>query len=188
MKKFAFILGLIAFLFVSTQVQAFSFSGNINKLLNKKKSLKCTYSYKLDEQTLKGTIYTSGKKFRSETVTASENKKIYNYSLSDGKNLYTWSSNNNQGMKINIKESQKLAKKFQNDANSQEYSDVSKELNSQYKFKCQNWKAKSNKFRKPQNIEFGDLSKTMKQIQKSTCGICNQLPSQAKQACLDNCQ
>ena len=171
------------------KTQSFSVSGNIDKLLNKNKSLKCTYSYNTGEQTLNGTLYTSGKMFRSEFEMPMENNDTaFSYSLSDGKDMYTWTDGNNQGMKINLEESQDMAKDYQDSPDSENHKQASDQLNNEYEYKCQNWKVNPEKFKVPANIEFSDLTETMKQVQETTCGICDQLPDSAKQACLDNCQ
>lgn len=188
MKKLG--LFLILFLFLATNVQAKTISGTIANLLKKKQNLKCTYQFKQDKQTLKGTMYLSNQKFRSEFKTKLNNKTITTYSLSDGKNLYNWASNNNQGTKINLKQAQQLGKNSQNQTEDQNLTQVNKQLQTKYKLNCQKFSPKKNFFKPPQKIKFMDLSKMMQgleKMQQNACSICNNLPDQAKQACLKSC-
>ncbi|OGK66446.1 hypothetical protein A2313_01190 [Candidatus Roizmanbacteria bacterium RIFOXYB2_FULL_41_10] len=191
MKKLLFsVLTLVTlFSFSFTSVSAKSISGTISDLLKKKQSLKCTYSYKMGKQTIKGVMYTSNQKYRSEFESVVNKLKIKTYTLSDGKNLYMWNSNSKQGTKMNIKQMQNLAKK--NNADYQKNQNL-QQLNQQYKnkyqFKCQNFKPQTGFFKTPNKITFTDLSAMLEGLKENICNVCNSLPSDAKQACLANCQ
>ena len=191
MKKFLFALFVLVGLFSLSlsSVSAKSISGTIQDLLKKKQSLKCTYNYKMGQQTIKGVMYTSNLKYRSEFVSVVDKLKIKTYTLSDGKNLYMWNSNSKQGTKMNIKQMQDLAKKsdpnYQDNQNLQE---LNKQYKNKYQFKCQNFKTKTGFFKQPAQITFTDLSAMLKGLQENMCTVCNSLPSEAKQACLTNCQ
>jgi len=189
MKKFA--LFVFLFFFLAVNVQAKTISGTINDLLKKKQNLKCTYQFKSDKQILKGMMYLSNQKFKSEFKTKINNQTITTYSLSDGKNLYSWTSQNKQGTKINLKQAQKLDQQNQEANKDQNLKEVNKQLQTKYKLQCQKFTPKSNFFKPPQKIKFTDLGQMLQGLEKlkqNTCNICNNLPQEAKQACLDSCQ
>lgn len=183
---------LLLFLLSAQLVSAKNFGGTINDLLRKKQTLKCTYNFKADNQTLKGVMYTANNKYRSEFKMKVNNKIITTYSLSDGQWLYNWTSENNQGTKMNLKEMQKLAKEnnpqYQQNQN---WKQINKDLKTKYQFRCQGFKPKANFFKVPVKISFTDLSQMLNKLEdlkQDMCGICNNLPTEAKEACLQNCQ
>lgn len=187
MKK----LWLLLFLFlISAQlVSAKTVSGSITDLLKKKQNLKCTYQFKSGKQTVKGVMYVSGQKFRSEFKTKINKKTVNTYSLSDQKWLYNWTSNSLQGSKMNLKQMQTI--NGQNTEQNQEVNKVNKQLKTKYQFKCQSFKPAKNFFKAPSKIEFTDLGQMLEglqNLQQNTCSICSNLPSEAKQACLQSCQ
>lgn len=189
MKKFGLLL--VLFFFLAVNAQAKTISGSINDLLKKKQNLKCTYQFKSGKQTLKGMMYLSNQKFKSEFKTKINNKTITTYSLSDGKNMYNWTSQNLQGTKINLKQAQKLGQQKTEENNDQNLKEVNKQLQTKYKFQCQKFIPKSNFFKPPTKIKFTDLGQMLqglKQLQQNTCTMCNSLPQEAKQACLQSCQ
>lgn len=189
MKKL--VLFVFLFFFLVVNVQAKTISGTINDLLKKKQNLKCTYQFKSGQQTLKGMMYLSNQKFKSEFKTKINNKTMTTYSLSDGKNLYNWTSLNKQGTKINLKEAQKLGQQNSPTNQDQNLNEVNKQLQTKYKLQCQKFTPKRNFFKPPQKIKFTDLGqmlKGLKQLQQNACAMCNSLPQEAKQACLQSCQ
>ncbi len=188
-KKILLFLSLFFFLF--SNAQAKSITGTITELLKKKQNLKCTYQVLDKDQKLKGIMYLSKNKFRSEFKTKINNQTINTFSLSDGQWLYNWTDNHNMGSKINLKQAQQLEKQTKTASTDQNLKEVKQQLKTEYKLNCQKFSPKKGFLKPPKQIQFTDLGQMMqglKQIQKNACGICNNLPEQAKQACLQSCK
>jgi hypothetical protein len=202
MKKIIFTtLAFVFFISISAnQVFAKSLKGTLTDLMLKGQSLKCTYSMKVNENSIKGTIYTSNKKFRTEfKIPYLDKKNSTAYTLSDGKNLYMWNSAVKTGTKMNIKKMETLGK---GETNNQEAQKTAIEMQKKYKYNCSAWKAPMNFFKVPKNINFTDMTEMMEglkglgdkmkkgaaNLQNDSCSICNSLPAAVKQQCLDNCK
>jgi len=200
MKKTIFsALILTLLVLIPTPVSAKTLKGTLTELMLKGKSLKCTYAVKIDKKTIKGTIYTANKKFRSEFKLPYLNEKNSTaYTLSDGKNIYMWSSAEKIGTKMNLKKMEALGK---NQSGDQQAQQTAAEMQKKYQYNCTSWSAKKNFFQVPKNVTFTDLSAMMEglkgmgeQIKKGAakmqtegCKICESLPEAVRQQCLENC-
>jgi len=201
MKKFILAFLVFAILMI-TPAQAFakSLKGTLTDLMQRGQSLKCTYVIKINKKTVKGTIYTANKNFRSEfKMPYLKNKNNTAYTLSDGENLYMWNSAVKTGTRMNIKKMEALGKE---QSGNQETQKTVAELQKKYKYNCSSWKARGNFFKVPTNVNFTDLTAMMEGLkglgdklkkgttdpQTDSCAICNSLPAAVKQQCLDSCK
>jgi len=201
MKKLILsLLVLAALFFTPSNVWAKSLKGTLTDLMLRGQSLKCTYSMKINKKTIRGTIYTANKKFRSEfKMPYMKNQNTTSYTVSDGKDLYMWNSAIKTGTKMNIKKMEALGK---TQSTNQEAQKTAAELQKKYKYNCSSWKARGNFFKIPSDITFTDLTVMMEglkglgekmktgasDLQNDSCAICNSLPSAVRQQCLDNCK
>jgi len=171
-----------------------SFTGNLLDLLKKGSSIKCTGSYSGEEGGMEMTVYASGKKSYSEMeIDMGSEGTLKTYSIFDGDWMYSW---NDQGMatKMKVSDMEDLA----GDMPAADDYDVQGEkpqaFQQQFDYKCVPWIPDNSKFTPPGDVEFMDLTQTMKDFTEamesgnmeglmgSGCAACEMLPDAAQVA------
>lgn len=162
-------------------------SGSIKSLIAAGKSQKCTFSTAKDNVSSEGTIYVGSGKMRGDfSVNTSESKS---HMINDGTTSYMWTDDGKVAMKMAFdpKSVDKAA-----DSNAKQSVDVDQN----YDWSCESWKADNSKFDLPSGVTFMELpslpagvdmkastpsSTDMSAIRKQAC---NSLSSPAKEQCL----
>lgn len=169
-----------------------SYFETMTDLMARGKSMKCTYTQKVDnENTADGVVYMADKKARVEIIankgTDHEGKM---YSITDHEWSYSWTEGSSKGFKMTLKASE-LDKKQR-----ESVSDMAKEID----FKCSSWKKDNSKFKAPSNIEFEDMSAMMEDLgdinfaeeaakaetqgNEFICNLCKNAPASEMEECL----
>ena len=168
-----------------------SFTGNLMDLLKLGKAVKCTGSFSGEDGSMNMVVYASGKKSYSEMeVDAGEDGMLKTYSIFDGEWMYNW---NDMGMatKMNVSDMEDLEKDMPA-ADDFEQGEKPQAFQQQFDYKCAPWISDNSKFTPPSDIEFMDLSQTMKDFTEametgdmkdlmgSGCAACETLPDAAQ--------
>jgi len=168
-----------------------SFTGNLMDLLKLGKAVKCTGSFSSEDGSMKMVVYASGKKSYSEMeLDAGEDGMLKTYSIFDGDWMYNW---NDMGMatKMQVSEMEDLAKDMPS-ADEFEQGEKPQAFQQQFDYKCMPWIPDNSKFTPPSDVEFMDLSQTMKDFTEametgdmkdlmgSGCAACEMLPDAAQ--------
>jgi len=134
-------------------------SGNIFDLVNLNKSIKCTFKSETEDGAASGVTYVADGKTKTEFEIKNEEMEMKSYSVSDGDWMYTWTSENNQGTKMNLNEMQDMAdENIEEETEEIEYTNQTQDFD----YKCTPWSVDNSVFELPENIEFMDLSEMMK--------------------------
>ena len=170
-----------------------SITGSLMDLLKLGKAVKCTYEVQDEDGSYTGTVYVSNKKSRSESIAKTQGQTFENYSVTDGEWLYTWSSEEPEGVKMNLSD-------FENEEDFDPSKDFdmdslegSMNIGDKFKYKCLPWVVDPSKFIPPSNIEFVDMGQMIKDmeatVEKMTqdgdqdlCAICDMSPDEASKA------
>jgi len=128
------------------------------------KNAKCTYNSDEGGTIMEGVVYVSGNKTRSDMkITTAEGTKMDSSSITDSEWMYMWTSETDQGTKMNLKEMEALASKYENEDGSVEESDYQyKDQTQKVDYKCRPWVVDNSKFDVPTNINFIDMNEMMK--------------------------
>lgn len=128
------------------------------------KNVKCTYNSNEEETSMEGVVYVAGNKTRSDMkIKSEEGTEMDSSSITDSEWMYMWSSETDQGTKMNLKEMEALASKYENDNGSGEESDNQyKDQTQKVDYKCRPWIVDNSKFDIPTNINFIDMNEMMK--------------------------
>jgi len=133
-------------------------SGNIFDLVNLNKSIKCTFKSETEGGAASGVTYVANGKTKTEFEIKNDEMDIKSYSISDGDWMYTWTSENNQGTKMNLNEMQDMAdENIEEETEEIEYTNQTQDFD----YKCTPWSVDNSVFELPENIEFMDLSEMM---------------------------
>jgi hypothetical protein len=159
-----------------------NFKGSFLDLLAKGKSVKCTFSSTDEDQTSTGTTYVSGSKSRSDFEVTYDEGTMTSHMVSDGKWFYVWSDGTPQGAKMEIaavQEAETASKQVNNTSNA---------AVEDYDFKCSSWRADSDSFVIPADIEFVDMTQLFKSTSNtngaeptdpsSSCAACEYAPDE----------
>lgn len=172
-----------------------SFTGNLMDVLKMGKAVKCTGTYTGEEGSMDMTVYASGEKSYSEmTFDLGEEGTMESYSIYDGDWMYSW---NNMGMasKMKVSDMEELAGDMP-EAEDYEGADAEtpQAFQQDFNYKCRPWIADNSKFTPPSDIEFVDLTQTMKDfteamesgnmqdLMDSGCSACDMIPDAAEKA------
>ena len=181
--------------------------GNIMDVIKMGKSVKCTGSYSNAEGSMEMVVYAAGKKSYSEMeMDAGEDGTLTSYSIVDGEWMYTWTDMEgmseeaqgfgmNMAFKMNIADMEEMGKDLP-DASDYKAGDQqgSQAFQKDFDYKCKAWIPDNSKFVPPSDIEFMDMSQTMKDfsnaaesgdmkdIMGSGCAACEMIPDAAEQA------
>ena len=140
-----------------------AFHGSMKDLVEKGQSVKCTFSFTDDDQTMTGTVYVAGeKKMRSDYEMITDNQTIKSSMINDGDILYTWSNMMPQGIKMNMKEMENL--KQEDTAAGGENLE---QWNENMDFKCVKWSVDKDLFEPPKDMEFLDWTEMIKNLSKN---------------------
>ena len=123
-------------------------------LMERGKSMRCTYTQKIDEsgEIATGVIYMADKSARTEiTIKEGADSVGKMHAIVDQEWTYSWVEGSSKGFKMTL-EASELSEK-----NEEAVSDMSKEID----FECKSWKKDNSKFKAPANIEFQDMSEIM---------------------------
>ena len=153
-------------------------------LMDRGKSMKCTYTQKVGEEMANGIVYMADKNARIE-ITVSSGGKMY--AIMDHDWHYSWTEGSPKGYKMTL-EAAELDNKMKEDV-----SNLSKDID----FSCKSWKKDSSKFKTPSNIEFEDMSEMMAGLEdmpsqeemeaeanKMICELCKNAPASEMEECL----
>ncbi|HHQ45127.1 MAG TPA: hypothetical protein ENN13_03215 [Candidatus Altiarchaeales archaeon] len=150
-------------------------------------SYKCTYNY----EGLQTTSWVMGEKFKSTSVLTGME---FN-SISDGVWIYSWNSDESQGMKLRISDFQDI----QEQDDLQDYPDMEEIARFARDVDCRPEALSQAFFTPPSNIEFIDVGEQMRQMQEmmqqyqqgpadNPCAMCDLIPdSDLRADCLQSC-
>ena len=163
-----------------------SVTGTIVGLLSGGKTLTCTIAYPNDKGT--GTVFVADKKFAGDfNMKDAAGKATTAHIISDGTDIYIWSSAMNGGIKMSLAAAKSAATNAQNNQ--------SVNINQNVSMNCGAWTVDASKFIVPTNITFSDMSKFFPQGQPTVTvapetgaqtgtSPCDQIPAgPAKTAC-----
>ncbi len=172
-----------------------SFTGNLMDLLKLGKAVKCTGSISEEDGSMNMVVYASGKKSYSEMVLDMGSEgTLETYSIFDGDWMYTWSD---QGMatKMKVSDMEDLAGDTPHaDDYDADEAEGAQDFQQQFDYKCVSWIPDNSKFSPPSDVEFMDLTETMKDFTEametgdmkdlmgSGCAACDMLPDAAQKA------
>lgn len=166
----------------------------LKELMDSGKTQQCSFDYlSTEDQKITGTSFISGKQVRGDFDVTVKGKTSKAHMIIDGSYMYNWSSDTNQGMKIELTE--EMINKV-GDANSQQYQQLLDE-DAPINYTCTEMKADASMFVPPADVTFTDYSeqiKMMQQIQttpsagtngmpENKCSICDSLPTDNQAAC-----
>jgi len=137
-------------------------NGNIFDLLKLNKSVKCTFKAESDDGTTSGVTYVADGKTKTEYEIKSDEVNMKSYSVFDGEWVFTWTSENNQGTKLNIKNIENISKETAEEQETEEfdYSDQTQDFD----YKCESWTPDKSVFELPKGMEFTDLNEMMEDL------------------------
>lgn len=185
---------------VSTPETNGKMTTSIKDLLGKGKDLECTWSLTEDGSTNSGQVYISGSKFMTESKIEdpANNLSQVAYSMTDGEWMYIWSNESTEGMKMNMKEMEKMGQEASEGVTPVQENQQTKEAefyNDRMDYNCKAWQVDNSKFVLPTNINFVDFGAAMeglmesaKDMQTSMCDMCERLSGEAKTSCQESCQ
>lgn len=131
-----------------TRDKAGSFSGTMFDLFDRGGNWKCVWEQNTTDLNAQGTIFISGKKFKSDTLSSSGAVTLDAHALSDGEFFYAWTSLAPLGIRTELKELKKEA-----DVNNPQITDFEKS----YLFDCQPWKSDNSVFAIPMDVVFSPV-------------------------------
>ena len=163
---------------------------SFNDLLKKGDSVVCNSEISDESGKVAVEMYVSGAKFRTNSVaTDTEGTVVNSHMVSDGDFAYLW-GDSQPGMKIKYSDlNQDKPEISAEELKSQQTSALQKAMEG-YSFKCKPWiLVDSSKFTAPSDVEFTDISESMKQLQqqgseanKSLCQMCDKLEDSTEKA------
>ena len=164
-------------------------SGTLKSLLTGGKSLKCTFSNKIETTVVEGTIYAAEGKMRGDFKTTADKTAVNGHMIVDSKFSYVWNDISNQGFKVAVSEAEKASNASSAESNALD-------LNETLNYNCENWNKDDSVFNVPSNITFQSftipqVTGVNKETTSSQCSACDSLPvGSAKDACLTqlNCK
>jgi hypothetical protein len=180
-------------------------NGTLQDLFAKGVPMQCSFTSTAEGSATSGTVYVSGQNMRGEfaSTQAGENE-VMSYMIRTGDTTYTWSSNQQQGVKMTFSEEDAAEMQAKAEAMQKENPQAFSE-NQSMDYDCKPWVPTLGSFTPPTDIEFMDLSAQMQQMQQkmealptgsdtmedSQCAMCMQVPAgDAREQCKKalNCQ
>jgi hypothetical protein len=126
-----------------------SLKGTIIGLVSGGKTVNCQVTYPDNKGT--GSIFVADKKFAGDfDMKGADGKETSAHVISDGVDMYVWSS----GLPMGIKMSLAAAKNAAQNPQANQSFNVNQEVN----FNCNSWTPDTSKFTVPTNIQFRDMS------------------------------
>ncbi|GMU74448.1 MAG: hypothetical protein AMXMBFR44_6450 [Candidatus Campbellbacteria bacterium] len=135
-------------------------SGTIGDLMTREGDWKCTWSFEKEGMRSDGTVYTSGKRFKSDVESTQDNTTLVAHSISDGTTVYTWTNLAPYGTKFDVASVEGGTVDVEANPQAQMFAD-------EYSFECEPWTADESAFTPPTGINFTDLSGMMQQFQQT---------------------
>ena len=169
-----------------------SFSGNLLDLFSLGKDLTCTFEANTEGGNIKGTVYVSGNKVRSDYMVEMPQmpeSNIEGSTISDGDYVYTWTSMQEKGVKVAVPE--ETDEVTSDEPFSFESSEMDANLNQEFDYSCKPWVLNSNVFELPADKEFIDLNSSLMELSEesviegmnpedlsSICSACDSAPTE----------
>ncbi|MBD3311445.1 MAG: hypothetical protein GF349_03040 [Candidatus Magasanikbacteria bacterium] len=172
---------------------------SLKEMMSMGKTLKCEMNL-LDEETegeYKQTMYIDGERFRVDseiTMTGEGMQDMKFHMISDGEWIYTWSTEQESGLKMNIKEMEDMGEKYKENSDLAQGGKV--DLEEKFDFSCKKWKKDSSLLIPPKDVEFADFldqienfTNTLENMDFSNsedmCSICDfEQSEEGRQNCL----
>jgi hypothetical protein len=153
-------------------------------ILKTKQTLNCKYSSSAGGMTTTGDIYISGEKIHADLETKSaDDTTILNHMVSDGTYMYSWSSASNQGIKMNYKDMQDKYTNTETSGSSDKPSNNADLLfENMGNYQCNPWIEDPTTFHIDDDIQFTDLSQTMKNMENTMCMACDYMQNESEKA------
>jgi hypothetical protein len=145
-----------------------TFNTSLADLMKLGKNVKCNYEYTYDGmdsegQKMEGIVYVSGDKTRSEVkVRGEDGKEIVMNSITNGNTIYSWSSEENKGIKMTFSEEDMADTEIPETGDTVKYQDVKQEM----EYRCVPWIPNNSKFEAPGNVEFIDYNQMIEDTMK----------------------
>lgn len=149
-------------------------TNSLRSLLGAGGSQECTYE---DAETkTSGTIYVGNGRMRGDVAVNSTGSMINSHMISDGKFIYIWTDDSEDGVKMSLAKSEDLEGSAQ--------TSQSVNLDQQMNYNCKGWSVDNTKFNLP-SINFQDLSAMMNNPVDSgnQCQVCDSLDGEEASAC-----
>ncbi len=153
--------------------------GSIMDVLKLGKSVKCTGSYSNEDGSMEMTVYAAGKKSYSEMIMGTkEGGTFKTYSIVDGEWMYTWTDMEDMpeeaammmsmATKMKVSDMEELSKDMPNAGDQQAANqEKSQAFQKEFDYKCKAWIPDNSKFTPPSDIEFTDITQSMKDLKES---------------------
>jgi hypothetical protein len=169
-----------------------SFSMSFIELMKLGQNYRCQFTSTQDEVTTDGTVYIAegGNRFRGDFDSTQDTKTTQGHLIRDNEYAYMWSSEQEQGIKMEITPEDESF--FLDSNQSEENQDtLDFDVNQEIDFDCDPWSVDATMFVAPQDVTFVDYTEQMKQFQnaagtptegQNACAACNQIPDPTAQA------
>jgi len=155
-------------------------SESLSALMAKGKPLQCD----IVQDSVKSKFYIANKKIRTNFTTTTNGTQNIGHMIMKDNTSYTWMDGEAKGFKVSIDAA------AQQQAQTQPQANQKVDLNSKVDYTCASWTNDDTYFNLPPNVEFTDLSATMK-IQTSggadlkaiQCAACDSAPAASRAQC-----
>lgn len=138
-----------------TEVKNEQKQGSLKQLMAVTSSQKCIVSSETENSHSEGTVFIANGKMRGDFAIAAASTTITSHMISDGKTMNGWSDQSAMGFTFSMDQTVGAT------TTTQQAVDV----NSNYNYKCEDWREDGSKFELPKNIEFKDFSAMQTQLQ-----------------------
>jgi outer membrane lipoprotein-sorting protein len=122
-------------------------TASMKELVDKGEPVKCTFTQVTSNADSNGTVYIADGKVRGDFETTSAGQNFNSYMISDGSDIYVWSSLTTQGFKMPVSNTPSAGAESQNGVS------YDQKLN----YDCDPWNKDVSVFVLPANISFGAL-------------------------------
>ncbi|OGD63755.1 hypothetical protein A2160_03715 [Candidatus Beckwithbacteria bacterium RBG_13_42_9] len=124
--------------------------GTLKSLLSQGKSVKCTYTSKMDSTSSNGTVYVANGKMRGDFQSTSPEITASGHIIVDSQYSYFWSDQSNQGIKMAVGGETVPSPTTQNNQ--------ALDLNQPVTYSCSDWTADSSLFTLPKDVTFSTFN------------------------------
>jgi hypothetical protein len=154
--------------------------GTLLDLIALGKTMKCTFRTETDGTAVNGVTYVAGNKMRNDFDTTDPTGNVLQgHMISDGEWVYTWTSTMPQGIKMSLSDFETGDTIENGEGQDESNTNV---LKNDYDYNCSPWITDEALFEVPSDIEFTDLSETLKNFgstnENSMCAACDYAQSE----------
>ncbi len=178
-----------------------SISGTLKDLIARNVPMTCTFATKDETSKLetKGDVYLSGKKMHGNFISVVNGKETHTHMIRDDVYMYTWTSDQPEGMKMKVDQIEEMTKDTMKNAKDAPQAQQATSLDNQnVDYDCSAWLVDEAKFVPPADVKFVDYTEQMEKMQDvmkaapqgtsgsaAQCAACNQVPAgPSREQCL----